>query len=179
MTHNSIGYFVEEATILRHEKDHDGRVRSTGTSRIHRDVPLSNLGTWDTPGNKAPGPTYYDGTPTSVDLKRYRKLLEIIKAHQERAKPNYQFAGELTRSCYALKLHVVSMKTFTSLADMENMTLRNERGRLNDMSRLIETRLMEAWGLKPNTGISTTFRDDDAIRTFVLQTMHMAVGPNA
>lgn len=75
-----------------------------------------------------------------------------------------------------LRLHLIGMNNFATLADLENSAATGRRGRLNLTSRLVETRLLEAWGLIPETDIPDIFCDEDVLRTVVLQKLLMATG---
>jgi hypothetical protein len=176
-THNFTGYFLEEVTVLRNEKDHSARVKSTGTTRLHKDASLKEFGAWDTFENKPHRPVSGDGISqlsTSVDLKKYRNILAIVKGYRERTKPNYWFAGEITRESFILKLYILGMNSFATLGDLENSAAFDRQGRLNFMSRLVETRILEAWSLIPNFYIPKIFSSGDTMRTVVLQKMHLA-----
>lgn len=75
-----------------------------------------------------------------------------------------------------LRLHLLGMNNFAALRDLENSAATGHKGRLNPTSRLVETRILEAWGLIPETDISDIFCDEDALRTVVLQKLLMATG---
>lgn len=180
LTINSLtGYFLEEVTKIHDEKDHLGRLRSTNTEKSHRDTSLGEFGIWDTLEHRAPRPVSKDGRSklsTSVDLKKYQNLLEIVDGHRERAKPNYWFAGEITRESFVLRLHLTGINSFTALGDLENSAATGRKGRLNPTSRLVETRVLEAWGLVPESNTPDTFCGEDVLRTIVLQKLLVATG---
>lgn len=140
---------------------------------------LGGFGVWDTPENRAPRPVSKDGRSqqsTSLDLKKYRNILETVDSHRERAKPDYWFGGEITRESFVLRLHLIGMNGFSALGGLENSAATGRKGRLNPTSRLVETRLLEAWGLIPETDIPDIFCDEDDLRTVVLQKLLAATG---
>lgn len=138
---------------------------------------LNEFGDWDTFENRPYRPVSSDGISqlsTSVDLKKYRNLLTALNRHRERAKPDYWFAGELTRESFVLRLHAIGVNSFASLENLENSAAVGHKGRLNPMSRLVETRILEAWSLVPNTYIPPAFCDGETMRTVLLQKLHLA-----
>lgn len=140
---------------------------------------LRGFGVWDTHENRAPRPVSKDGhsqQSTSLDLKKYWNILETVGGHRERAKPDYWFGGEITRESFVLRLHLLGMNNFAALRDLENSAATGHKGRLNSTSRLVETRILEAWGLIPETDIPDVFCDSDTLRTVVLQKLLMATG---
>lgn len=73
-----------------------------------------------------------------------------------------------------LRLHLIGMNGFLALGGLENSAATGRKGRLNSTSHLVETRLLEAWGLVPETDIPDIFCDEDTLRTVVLQKLLMA-----
>ncbi|KAH8147540.1 uncharacterized protein LAJ45_08367 [Morchella importuna] len=172
-------HFLDEVTDIHNSKDHSARIKSTGTSKMHLDAPLSKFGVWDTEDRKAPATTSEDGTPKipiSLDFQKYRKLLSTVQSYQKRVQPEYKHCGEITSGCFVLKLHLVGMKNFVNLAEISDMTSPELKGRLNGMSQLIETRILEAWSLQPKNDIPPVYRDGDATRCLVLQNLQKALG---
>lgn len=176
---SSLAHFLDEVTDIHNSKDHSARIKSTGTSKMHLDAPLSKFGVWDTEDRKAPATTSEDGTPKipiSLDFQKYRKLLSTVQSYQKRVQPEYKHCGEITSGCFVLKLHLVGMKNFVNLAEISDMTSPELKGRLNGMSQLIETRILEAWSLQPKNDIPPVYRDGDATRCLVLQNLQKALG---
>lgn len=170
-----LAHFLDKITALYEEKDHAKRLSATSTTRIHKDVSLHDFGAFDT-SDKMPPVSASDAhnLRKSVDLTKYEILHTAVKEYQKSAQEDYDFSGVINRDCFGLKLHLMGMSNFQSLPRLENtVSAGYQKGSLNETSRLIETRMIEAWALQSMTETSCRFLDKQTIRDLVLQDLFM------
>ena len=171
--------FLELVTKLYDEKDQANRLSAVSTNLVHKDVSPNDFGSFGESG--APDlvtvPNYTRILHKLIDLTKYKTLLTTIQEHQERANKDYNFCGMITRTCYGLRFHLSGPTNYRSLNRLENqVTMDSHKGRLNDLSKLVETRMLEAWALLAITDISPRLLTPEIKRDILLQGLFKLTG---
>lgn len=171
--------FLKLVTKLYDEKDQANRLSTVPSDLVHKDVSLNDFGSFgesETP-NLVTVPNDTRILHKSIDLTKYKILLTTIQEHQERANKDYSFCGMITRACYGLRFHLSGPTNYRSLNRLETkVTMDSHKGRLNDLSKLVETRMLEAWALLAITDISPRLLTPEIKRDILLQDLFKLTG---
>ncbi|CUS14109.1 unnamed protein product [Tuber aestivum] len=171
--------FLELVTRLYEENDRSNRLSTMPANLAHKDVLLNDFGSFSEGGKTNLGMlSNYPGIlHKSIDLAKYRILLTTVQEHQELASKDYKFCGMITRDCFGLRLHLSGPTNYRSLNRLENkVTVDSHKGRLNDLSKLVETRMLEAWALLAITDISPRLLTPEIKRDILLQGLFKLTG---
>jgi len=174
-----LAHFLERVTKLYDEKDQANPLSTVSANLVHKDVSPKDFGSFgesETP-DLVTVPNYTSILHKSIDLTKFEILLTTIQEHQERANEDYSFCGMITRTCYGLRFHLSGPTNYRSLNRLENkVTMDSHKGRLNDLSKLVETRMLEAWALLAITDISPRLLTPEIKRDILLQALFKLTG---
>ncbi|RPA89807.1 hypothetical protein L873DRAFT_585055 [Choiromyces venosus 120613-1] len=171
--------FLKLVTEAYNKKDHANRLSTMSANLVHKDALLDDFGSF-CEGEKPDFetiPSYTGILHKSIDLTKYKMLLETIQECRGRAKKDYEFCGMITRSCYGLRFHLLGPSNYRSLNRLEGrVAVDSHKGRLNDLSNLVETRMLEAWALLAITDISPRLLTPEIKRDILLQDLFNLTG---